>query len=440
MNIIQHNYDSYRGIKEKVSLLPHAEQGLWNIGGFNLPDFGISEKLGIGPANSAITNKGGLDYKMPTPYSPSVLGTNSNQGPGGAYPIAAGPPPQTTSPSSAPKTNNSSGGSDRSLRDRMQSGEIPWDDNLLAQAEAANRDINAEIENAFNSRMGYLNQAESTIRADYPTIQNEINQNYDNSRTALDTERGRSTREIDTAMEGGEQRREDALSAARRLYNELVMGGQQRFGGASTAGEAYQALAGREMQRNQGDVQKQFSQFMGQIENARTSLNERFTQAMTTLETQKNQALQNARREFDNKLLEISRMRSEAESDKANARLSALQDLRNQIFQINLVSAQMRQEAQQQAQSAAAELDSAVSSFSQNVLGANQAGTELGNNVPLNYSTGLGISMGRGPSGFDTQTGMINFNVGQDDEDYLVQTGQIRPRDDFRSQFGFLNR
>lgn len=43
-----------------------AETGLWNIGGINLPDFGISEALGglggLIPNNTAITNKGGMVF------------------------------------------------------------------------------------------------------------------------------------------------------------------------------------------------------------------------------------------------------------------------------------------------------------------------------------------------------------------------------------------
>lgn len=81
-------------------------QGLWNIGGFNLPDFGLSEKLGIGPKNAAVnpsygkletnTQVAGVNtYKPPTtnttgsnyPNSLNGYGTYGTSG-GGSAPVA----------------------------------------------------------------------------------------------------------------------------------------------------------------------------------------------------------------------------------------------------------------------------------------------------------------------------------------------------------------
>ena len=57
---------------------------------------------------------------------------------------------------------------------------------------------------------------------------------------------------------------------------------------------------------------------------------------MTQLELFRDQTINEAKREFDNKMLEITRLKSEAESNKANLRLQALQELRNRIYQANL--------------------------------------------------------------------------------------------------------
>ncbi len=56
-----------------------AVPGLWNIGGFNLPDFGLSERLGIGPKNSAVALGG-----RPNPLQTNTT-VNNKAGYNGSY-------------------------------------------------------------------------------------------------------------------------------------------------------------------------------------------------------------------------------------------------------------------------------------------------------------------------------------------------------------------
>lgn len=313
-------------------------------------------------------------------------------------------------------------------------------DQLRASMEQGNQDINAEIENAFNATMNYAGGLEGSLRDQDVATRNMINQEYAQSQGALERERGLGEEKIGMQEAQGGRVKEDAMSSARRLYNELLTGGQQRFGGASSAGEAFQALGGRELQRNNAQIQQNYSSFMEQINYAKNELQNKVISATENIELQKNKALESANTLFRNALSEINRIKAGAAEDKAQRRLGALQDYRNQLVQISMAEAEMKNQVNNYAAQTGSVLDGYVQQASQSVSGANQAGQTFGETTPLNYTTGLGISTGRGPSGFDTRTGMINFRSNPDEEEQLISAGRIAPRDDLRSQLGFFNR
>jgi hypothetical protein len=227
------------------------------------------------------------------------------------------------------------------------------------------------------------------------------------SKNTLGSEYNLNNQAIGQQQVQGENRRNSAIDAARRLYNELLMGGKQRFGGASSAGEAYQSLAGTELQRNNQSIATDYSTFMGQVDMARNSLTERYNQSLQQLELQKQQLLSQAQRDFQDRLLEIDRMKAEAGQNKANARLEALQSLRNQAYQIQLSTAQNQSQLNTAKAQAEQELQNAISSMGANVQQANTAGQTLAQNVPSQYQTGLAL----GPtqqSAAQQYTGAIN--------------------------------
>lgn len=263
------------------------------------------------------------------------------------------------------------------------------------------------INDAFDSSMGYLNQAESTIRGQQGGVESGINDLYNSSKGTVDTQFNASTRDIATSEAQGGQRQQDALSSARQLYNELVQGGRQRFGGSSSAGEAYQALSGRELQKNTQGIQTNYENFMGQITNAKTTLQEKYSNALQTLETQKNSMMQQARRDFEDKLLQITQQKAQAGINKADAKLSALQDLRNQVFQINqqvqggytnLNTLKTQLETQ---------LGQAQSDFTAQSQTAGTANSNLQSAVPTQYQTGNTLSMNSNAP-LNLQTGQVN--------------------------------
>lgn len=232
---------------------------------------------------------------------------------------------------------------------------------------------NKLIDEAYGASAGYLNQAEDYLRSDYPTVLQEIeNQRLAGVRTA-DSGKASTLGTINEQQILADQRNQNVMADARRLYDELTRGYQQRFGGASSAGLAASELAAVERQRQQGKIQQDYGNTVRQIESARTQVESKYQDQLFQLEESKKSALIEAERDFKNKLLQITQARAENEQAKAQARLSALQDLRNKVYQINLQNLQFQQTLAAQKAQADQGLQAYASQLSDSLSGASSA-------------------------------------------------------------------
>lgn len=345
-----------------------AEQGLWNIGGINLPDFGISEALGVGPKNAAVApsygklgNQGtGLTGSNGQPYS--IPGTIS-KGPNVAGQVDTAFKSGGVSNNTLGAASTNSGGSGGSRptinteEDAIAAGFRGLQDAINAGAVEQNNLINE----AYGASAGYLNQAEDALRKDYPTILSEIDSQLQSGIRQADTGKASTLGQIQEQQTMADQRNQNVMADARRLYDELTRGYAQRFGGASSAGLAASELAAVERQRQQGKIQQDYGNTVRQIESAKTQVEQKYQEQLFQLEETKKTAVNEANRDFQNKLLQISQSRAENEQAKAQARLGALQDLRNKIYQINVQNLQFQQTLQLQKQQADSSLQSYAS-------------------------------------------------------------------------------
>lgn len=289
----------------------------------------------------------------------------------------------------------------------------------------------ATLDAIYKPITDFLSKAESTIRGQQSGIEGDIRSLESEQLAAAAAQGALTGRTIDTQQRQGEQRAEDAITGARRLFSELSRGGRQRFGGSSSAGEAYQTLGATEFQRNRGNIAQQAAEFGQQIANARISLRERTEQAVNAIKNQTARQMNEARRAFQDRLLEISRLRAESESAKAERRLQALQDLRNQVFQIRLADAQEKGQVQQ----LATQLETQISGLEQQNTGATQ---QLGQSYQaglgqtnLNPDTTLALGL-PGQGGSQPYTGQVSTR----EEELLNPTGALRPRDELSTVFG----
>jgi hypothetical protein len=362
---------------------PHP--GSWSVGGFKLPDFGVTEMFSGGnrtasggsnlwSGNQASTGQVLGDQSLPEfeQQSPYTYG-------GGAVTTGGGGGGTGGGDTGGGGTTNPDGSAEMSLIDQIYGGTI----------------------NDLNNQAG-------TAQSNYGSIQGDINTQYNNSAGNLQTNLNQSNAGLDLTAQQGEKRQVDALSAARRLYNDLVQGGQQRFGGASSAGEAYQALTGRQLQQNNQAISSQFNDFMGQVGLARTNIKSKYDTAIKDLETQKNLAFSQAQRDFQNTMSQINSMKNEAGTNKATNQLAALQQLRNQIYNINIASVQNSQALNDLRTQAESGLQDAITNFTGQTGNAANAGTAYSQNTTTNPTSALAFGdTGGGSRGF-AQTGQIN--------------------------------
>lgn len=237
------------------------------------------------------------------------------------------------------------------------------------------------INTEYNNRINDLNSQSDVANRNYGSIQGDINSQAAGTANTLNSNFNQSNAGLDLTTQQGGQRHQDALSAARRLYNDLMMGGQQRFGGASSAGEAYGALTGRQLQQNNQSIDSQFNDFNNQIGLARTNIKAKYDDAIAQNEQQKNLALNQAYRDFQDQISQLNSLKNQAGSDKAAQQLAALQNLRNQIYNINIATAQNSQAVNNLRTQAEANLQDAMTKFGQSTAGAQTAQTAFNTNT-----------------------------------------------------------
>lgn len=362
--------------------MAQSVQGTWGIGGFKLPDFGLTELINTSTGRStapSITNNPAVYQATFGSSQPTQQQQQSTTfWGGGPQPVLSGNRIPTTS---SDPTGGTGGGGGQVAGASTSSPSAP--------SGPSENDL---INTAYGARMNDLNQQENTLRGQQASILGDINSQYNTSRGTLNTNMDQSNKQLDlTATQGG-QRKEDALVAARRLYNDLSRGGQQRFGGASSAGEAYQALTSQEMQRNSQQITTDYNNFMGQVDFAKQNIKAKYDDAVAQLEQQKNSAISRANRDFQSKISEINSARNQASADKATQQLSALNELRNRIYNINLAVAENNNTLTSYRSQLEKQLSDTTNYVTQEYQKAQSAQTGFNENTTTNPQTGLTMS------------------------------------------------
>lgn len=277
---------------------------------------------------------------------------------------------------------------------------------------------NSLIDEAYGQSNQYLDQAEQALRADLPNALQAAQSNYDVNAQQLGDTRTSANENFNTQKGKATTSYENALADARRLYQEQQTGANQRFGGASSAGQAFSEIQSREQARQFGQTNRSYTDVLNQVETQRGQVEREYNTGLLQLQQQKQTAVDQANRDFQNKLLQISQNRAQLGQAKAEARLQALQQLRSEVFAISQQNTQFEQALAMQKQQAQQQLGA----YSQSVLGAtNQTGalTSAYNpqiSAPYSASAGLG----------NTSTGQPQFQGqvgGNKNQDIFGQIG-----------------
>lgn len=220
-----------------------------------------------------------------------------------------------------------------------------------------------EIDSQFNPILDVYNQAEGNLRGQLPGLISEAEAQAKASQGLLENQRTGANQLLGNQQQQTYQTQQAQTGQQRQTLQELQMANQQRFGGASSAGQAAGELQGREFQKNTFQIGQQAQQALQQIGQQRQTVEREYQQGLQQLEVNKQKAVNDIQRSFQDKLLEINARRGETESAKASARMEALQNLRNQAYQIDVSKAQFQAQLQSQAQQNTSYLDSAAQQY-----------------------------------------------------------------------------
>lgn len=360
---------------------------------FGLPELQLTEALG-GNRNS-VENARQNQYNIDQFYN-NLVGTGSGET-GIDYTInndqMIGPPIPTNTNQNLPNYGGNSGGS----------GEVLGADSDLNKAI---NDIYSPLLSGYNEQLGSLSKNLNLTR-------NNIQNAYQQSANTLGTNRTEGISQVKNQSDIAAQRKQDALSAAVQLYNELLGGGRQRFGGASSAGEAYSALSGRELMKNQGTIQQGYGETMSQLNQAAQGIQNQYATAMQNLELQKTSALNDAMQAYNDKVTQINSDRNSTQSQKGMALYNTLLELKNKSYNINNTISQMSDAYNKQYQSSIATVQDAASKIGANVNTGRAATTSFQGNTTTNPNTALNYTPSASPNTL-VQTGSIRKNPWDD--------------------------
>lgn len=342
-----------------------------NLGNkLGLPEFGISEALG-GMSN---TTPGFGPSPAPDYTAPSGYAGISMNALGGS-----GQVPTTQNQSYAPRPTSAqqtSGGGGQVLGSNTS--------NPYANMQPSGPS-QADIDSAFNPILNVYNQAEGNLRGQLPGLISEAEAQAQASRGLLGNQRTSANEILGQQEQSTNTQRARQSAQQRQTLQELQLANQQRFGGASSAGLGASELQGREFQRSQFGIQENAQQALQQIGQQKMSVEREYQQGLQQLEVNRQQAVNEINRKFQDRLLEINARRGETEAAKAQARMNAVQELRNQAFQINVAKAQFEADLQSQARSNMQYLSQAENQFT----GAGQQGAEAYNQFAQTTPTGM---------------------------------------------------
>jgi len=282
-------------------------------------------------------------------------------------------------------------------------------------------DFENELNNIYNAAMEqagkqsqYAGQLKESNIAD---IQNQ----FGVGQQTLDTSKSQTLGSLQDSQISARQQQETALDAARRLYNELGQGYQQRFGGASSAGEAAKALSNVEQQRQMGQTRQGYQDTVRQIETQKVNVEENYKNSLMELQAKRDSAVREANNNFQSAILSIEKDKGIAAQEKALAKMNLLKEYKTELFNIKAQEAQFAANLQLMKEQANIELDS----YAKQAAMSRSSGTSALSNFSSTASRTPSSNLTVGDSQLQeaAMTGQINKDELQN---YLGQIGQTK--------------
>lgn len=358
-------------------------QGQWNIGGFNLPDFGVTEALHLGTPNPAVT--GQASYQAPQ--------QQQSFGPQPVY----GPAKPSGSVLGASTSN-------------LPTNNIPQG-NTPQQTVQGNQDQgNAQIEADYSAAMGQLNNSESDLRGQAGYATGQIDTGATAARNEIGNNQTVAEQGANTSLQTAEKQGTGAMQQARDLFRQTQQSNTAQLSAmgisSSSVSEALAEKLGVETARRIAGVTGSLDEVRQNTVNELGRIKTYYTGKMTDLTNQVNDQKTQIQNSLMQGLNQINSARDMAAQQKSQARAGLLSAVQNQLGSL----AQQQQQFQQSLEAWQAQKTAALQPIAQdpNYL----------NNL---ISTANTFNQQFAPSGF-TYTPQVNVNA------QGTMTGQVSPQ------------
>lgn len=300
-----------------------ATVGKWNIGGFNIPEYNISERLGLNKKSSVLgqsTSSRAVSTPKSTPANP-FKSTASISTPYASTPTASSPSvSRTTQSSSDGSRDDGDGGVDTdSYRDEISSG---WDSYIRG----------------LDSQLGGL----STQRGAQESI---VNSQYNQGINNLGLQRDQGVQALDQDRQAAQQNQVSNLRDISSNIRNAFQAGNVYLGargaGDSSAANQYSFALNKMGTQQRSDVMNNTASILADVDARETNLRNIYDTEVRNLDGQKNQQVQQIALWFADAQNQIKQMQNEGKLRKSQDLQSLSKDLLNQaISRVNQIEAE----------------------------------------------------------------------------------------------------
>ena len=192
--------------------------------------------------------------------------------------------------------------------------------------------LQSDVDNAYGEASGVYNNMYNDAVANKQNFLDQYTQPYEAQKPTLTQGYNQGLALNQNQQNTTKLNEQNAIADARRLFNELSTGVNQRFGGTNSAGEFANAFYGREFQRNMGNIQNTTGQNIQNLLTQQQGITDKYQAQLQQIEAQKAAALSQAQNLFQQRLDQINSAKGELAQNKAALKLQALQELRQRAY------------------------------------------------------------------------------------------------------------
>lgn len=332
-------------------------------------------------------------------------------------------------PNIATPTAPTSDISDEQQKILNQYGYDDWDSYM--------NDVN-KTEDIYDEGKDYLDNLESNLYKNLPNYLSLFTDPYYNQIPTVTSNMNAGVANLQNQQGLAQYQEQDALSAARRLYNELTARNRQAFGGVSSVGQAASEIGARELQRQMGTVKNTAAQTIQGIVTKINEVKDKANTMIAKLKSDAELAKKEAQLAFQDKIAAINEKRYELKQQKAIDKINALAELRDRILSIQQVTTQKSAEVEQFRVAEINRIAQESAGYGQDVenaglYGANQVGRQATINTTgqgiMSSANQLGSGYSSANSALQSPSGLVTMGKGYKSKynDYETASDPLLP-------------